>query len=234
MSSLRSTAVWSNSTSSSAIIAFKSLMHVQFPKWEWADASEKAGLWCLDLTASDIEQVVANYQNCKDPKPKVIFLSREFAVSPVSDWVYFRCPVNPNVLNAWVKANGFDVGADDEKASSGNALPSADTGTWRARAFRLLTWPNTTDYSDSPNIVFACGALMRDWHTEAMIGTLGVDVEVLEKLLDDAEREGNIMYKNVTLDVEINSLFSDLPKNESTQAKSTGMWGRLKGLIGFS
>lgn len=234
MGSLRSTAVWSNNTLSSVIIAFKSLVHVQFPTWEWTDASEKAGLWCLDLTAPDIEQVVANYQNCKGPKPKVIFLSREFAVSPVSDWVYFRCPVNPNVLNAWVRANGFEVAGEGGDASSANEVSAADIGTWRTRAFRLLTWPNTTDYSDSPNIVFACGALMRDWHTEAVIGTLGVDVEILEKLLDDAEREGNITYKNLTLDVEIDSLFSDLPEKKPTQVKSTGMWGRLKGLIGFS
>lgn len=233
MSRSSSTAVWSNNTQSGVVVAFKSLIHVQFPSWKWIREPEKAGLWCLDLEGADVDDVVSRYQQCAEPKPKVIFLSREFAVGPVSEWVYFRCPLNPGVLNAWVRANGLDVG---EGAASNTVASPAPTEnqSWRTHSFKLKKWPNTTDYSDSADVVFVCGGMIRDWHTIADVHELKVDFSILEKLLDDAQEEGNMEFDALHLDVEFNSSFVDLPDKKEPAPKSTGMWGRLKGLIGIS
>lgn len=218
--------IWSNNTGASTITAFRSLTNLLLPDWGWTDDAEAADLWCLDLTGeTHMAQLTARYHACSQPRPKVIFLSHEFAAAPVPDWVYFRSPVNSKVLTAWLWANGFSAGAKPTAPSD-----TAGSSGWKTRPFRLRIWPNTTDYSDDPAIVFACGAMLRDWHTHKTALQLGIDADILNRLLDDAEKAGNMEFRHKQTDNNADTL----PATHTEKSKPLGMWGKLKGLIGIS
>lgn len=217
--------IWSNNTETSIITAFRSLTNLLLPGWGWTDNAEAADLWCLDLeNEPQTAQITARYRACSEPRPKVIFLSHEFAAAPVPDWVYFRSPVNSSVLTAWLWANGFSADASQAPSETGDSR-------WKANSFRLKRWPNTTDYSDDPAIVLACGAMLRNWHTQETVLQLGIDADMLSRLLDDAEKADNMEYRQEQQSDNTSDTPTPAPADKS---KSPGMWGKLKGLIGIS
>lgn len=223
--------IWTNNSDANTLKAFRSLTNLRLPDWDWTDNAETADLWCLDLSRKeDVMQLTVRYRACGQALPKVIFLSHEFAAAPVPDWVYFRSPVNLGVLVAWLQANGLDTGAG---AQSGDAATS-ESERWKKHAFRLKIWPNTTEYSDSPNIVFACGAMLRSWHTLETASQLDIEENVLHRLLTDAEKAGNMEFKQDSTGNAQQAATTHEQTDQNKKSKTTGMWGKLKGLIGIS
>lgn len=230
--------IWSNNADTNTIRAFRSLVGVRLPDWEWTENAEAANLWCLDLSAEkNMEQLTARYYACSQPAPKVIFLSHEFAAAPIPEWVYFRSPVNTGVLIAWLRANGFSTETSGHSDNAGTSTAGSRGSQWKNRPFRLKMWPNTTDYSDDTAVVFACGAMLRDWHTHETALQLGMDETMLNRILDDAEKAGNMAFRQNASEDRDNT--HEQPPDTAVAApaeknRPAGMWGKLKGLIGIS
>lgn len=163
-------------------------------QWKWCDNPEEADLWGIDAKADDIEGIARTYRLCPDPKPKVIYLAESFTPMPVSHWVYFRIPIKISVLHKWLVSNHFvpDLTQDDKVLSEqGGTNPK-----WKTYRFKLKYWPNITQYAEGAEIMMVCSTMIHNWCEYNQLTPYGIDERILVKLLDDADKEGNLVYQS--------------------------------------
>lgn len=163
--------------------------------WQWCDSQEEADLWCINAETDNIKELEKFYWRCSEKKPKVIYFSEQFVPMPVSDWVFFKTPLNIRVFHRWLLANSFVSTVYDNKSDSEK---NADK-KWKTHRFKLTFWPNITQYAEGADIMMVCSMMMHDWCDYNQLIPFNIDEEILTHLLNDAEEEGNLRYEQKKL-----------------------------------
>lgn len=191
-------------------------------KWERCDDPINASLWCIDASVDDIDSMVEHYSRCSEPKPRVIYLAETFTPMPVSQWVFFKSPINIRVLHKWLLSNKYIPDFAHEQDTTDK--PQKNKPKWQLYRFKLCYWPNVTQYTDGADIMMVCSMMMHDWCEYSQLIPFGIDEEILLRMLDDADKEDNLMYQSEPIDASQ----PDTAVAESEQEPEKGGLGIFK------
>lgn len=183
--------LWASHQDAMLMTTLMSGLRVFSKHWQWTGDWQEANLWAVDVETDDIKVLEQRYHECGEPKPKVIYLAENFMPMPVSRWTYFKSPLNIRVLHKWMLSQGFET---TRKNYHADVLEKDTDAKWRTHRFQLMYWPNITQYAEGADIMMVCSVMMHDWCDYNQLIPFNVDDEILAKLLNDAETEGNLIY----------------------------------------
>jgi hypothetical protein len=182
--------VWSAHRESSSVKTFKSILTLRHADWVWADDPADASIWLLDGTFPLDEAVIADLRSVQVTRNnKAALLSRQFMTLPGLECVFFKTPLSPSTVDAWiVQQTGTENGAE----SGASLRYSQFQGKW----LRLSGWPNVSRYTDKKAIqnslllTLACTEMLTGWRQYEALFNQVDGLLSFNQMLDDALVEG--------------------------------------------
>lgn len=254
--------VWCNERHSPKARAFLSALFMHSIEWKIIIEPWLADLWCLVDFQEDVaisNTLIKLYYQTSN-RPKVIYLGSVYTSPLVENWIFFKSPVNVTILHNWLDKhfqpsktqsapnvtmpafalkNTHDASSSIPEAISAPvsaSLPEVNKTNlprWYTQPFKLTYWPNMSLYSDSPELVMLCSALMRDWSMRESVYLYNIQPSMVDILLQDAEAEGNLIYQNASsfsTPTQFNTSTADTPINNPKPHQDSS-WGLLKRLF---
>lgn len=218
--------IWTEHPDNHSVKAVISGLRLYRSDWKKTSAYEEAALWCIASDTDDVDSIYKNYQSIPSPKPEVIFLASAFKPMMDSHWVFFKTPINVRIFHKWLSSKGFQ---SEHSVLSSVAADDVSVARWRKEQFKMSRWPNVTQYSNSPNLIVMCSMIMHDWCDYSKLIPLNIEEEVLERVLNDAEKDGNLIFrkKSSQADAEAAQAIKDEVNKKSRKRKSKGLFRKL-------
>ncbi|MDR2238943.1 MAG: hypothetical protein LBE33_00690 [Zoogloeaceae bacterium] len=227
--------VWTPTRQSNATRAFMSVLRLRSLAWGWVDAPALARWWVIDSTCDiDVQMLALHYDQMLN-KPEVAFLVAQPGLLPRPAWTLFKIPVKSSLIFDWIGRRQFD-----KRSSPDYPAASVTSGTpWRQGLLRLKRWPNPARYGNTLDLIVACSRLLGAPATYAQVLTWGVAAPLLDRMLQDAFREGLLDISNLSrMPFSRNQSGASAPVttwpgfNPAQTPADTSRWNLIKQLLG--
>lgn len=192
--------IWTNEQYSNQVKAFKSALKFRkTEEWQWADKLDESDIWVLDmlnLSAESLTELTDKYKDIVD-KPKVVMLGKGHESNPIipSGWKAFDLPFSVALVFQWLDANIYKQNITEVPPQE-SSLKQTQLKPWKNKQFKLVGWPNISEFGTKVHIAITCSNLLNNYHSFESAQQWGTPPDLLDALLSSASRSSLLKIKD--------------------------------------
>lgn len=193
--------IWFNDFDAKTSVLYRSAMTLRTEEWRYVENMQDAKWWVIQIASPEQEQDIINLYKKQVDRPIVVIIKESGDSEFHKSWSVLRMPFNFVTFFQWVDdviSRGIQAGkanqVDDFLASHvSKTNEQATFKPWLNEPFRLTAWPNVERYGRDMKLVLYCSKMLRGYCKYNDLIKIGIDPEVLQRILNDAA-ENNILH----------------------------------------
>lgn len=191
--------LWSPNRAQPSVQAFMAALSLRKKDhWEWVADKQASDFWVVDCPAGTSVTGLKSTVSLEGTRCQAVFcLTPEVLSGLESNYVVLRTPIQVRRL-----FEALDRVTDEQHLASQNTVKATQTAPqtepWMQGRFKLLGWPNITQYDSDIRIIELCTHLFTHESTLSELNTFGIDDDVIQEMLRDAHANGLLHVSQVT------------------------------------